>query len=313
MSLHLVTGGAGFIGSNIVKELLKRGETVRVFDNFATGRRSNLVSVQDQIELIEGDLRNYHNVLDAVEGVDYIYHQAALPSVPRSIKDPITSTEVGANGTVHVLEAARRFHVKRVMFASSSSVYGDAPEREKVETLKTNPKSPYAIGKLAAENFCQVYFKLYGLETVAIRYFNVFGGNQDPNSQYAAVIPKFIRLMASGQRPTIYGDGSTARDFTYVGNVVRANLAASVAPNAAGEVINVACGESFTLNDMVGGINKVLGTGIVPFYEDFRPGDIHFSLADIGKAKTLLGYEPKITFFDGLALAIEEMKRNGEI
>lgn len=314
MAFHLVTGGGGFIGSNIVKELLKRGEKVRVLDNFSTGRRENLLPILSDIELIEGDIRSYHTVLDALDGVEYIYHQAALPSVPRSISDPITSNDVNISGTLNLLDVARRSKtIKRIVFASSSSVYGDAPEPKKVETLIPRPLSPYAVNKLCDEYYCQVFYKLYGLETVVIRYFNVFGGNQDPNSPYSAVIPKFIRLMKRGESPTIYGDGSTSRDFTYVQNVVWANLAAATAPNVAGEVVNIACGESYSLNELVEGINEALNTKIQPIYTDFRKGDIKFSLADISKAKSLLNYRVLIPFREGLKLTVEEMLQRKDV
>lgn len=314
MSLHLVTGGGGFIGSNIVKELIHRGEEVRVLDNFATGRRQNLLPILDKIELVEGDLRSYHTVLEALEGVHYIYHQAALPSVPRSIRDPLTSNEVNINGTLNLLDVARRSStINRIVLASSSSVYGDAPEPMKVETLPPRPLSPYAVNKLCDEYYFQVFYQLYGLETVVIRYFNVFGGNQDPNSQYSAVIPKFIRLMKNGESPTIYGDGTTSRDFTYVQNVVWANLAAATSKDAVGQIMNVACGESYSLNDLIDGINAALGTEIKPIYTDFRKGDIKYSLADIRKAKQFLGYEVLVPFREGLKLTVAEMLQRNDV
>lgn len=302
MPTYLVTGGAGFIGSNIVKELLQRGEKVRVLDNFSTGKRENLLEFNGNpnLEVIEGDLRSFHIVRDAVRGCDYVLHQGALPSVPRSIKDPITSNEVNINGTLNVLEAAREFGVKRVVFASSSSVYGNSEILPKVETMPVAPLSPYALTKYAGERYCQIYYSLYGLETVSLRYFNVFGPNQDPTSQYSAVIPKFIKLMKEGKRPVIYGDGTQSRDFTYVSNNVEANILACTAPGIAGEVFNIACGERYTLLDLVDAINQILGTHIEPIFQPERPGDVKHSLAGIEKARKELGFDVITTFNDGL-------------
>ncbi|MEW6135594.1 MAG: SDR family oxidoreductase [Firmicutes bacterium] len=299
---YLVTGGAGFIGSNIVKELLERGEQVRVLDNFSTGKRENLLPFMGNpnLEVIEGDLRSFHIVRDAVRGCDYILHQGALPSVPRSIKDPITSNEVNINGTLHILEAAREFGVKRVVFASSSSVYGNSESLPKVETMPVAPLSPYALTKYSGERYCQIFHELYGLETVALRYFNVFGPNQDPTSQYSAVIPKFIKLIKEGKRPVIYGDGTQSRDFTFVSNNVEANLLACTAPGVAGEVFNIACGERYTLLDLVNTINEILGTQVEPIFQPPRPGDVRHSLAGIEKAKQKLGFEVKVKFREGL-------------
>lgn len=299
---YLVTGGAGFIGSNIVKELLERGEKVRVLDNFSTGKRENLLPFNGNpnLEVIEGDLRSFHIVRDAVRGCDYILHQGALPSVPRSIKDPITSNEVNINGTLHILEAAREFGIKRVVFASSSSVYGNSDTLPKVETMPVAPLSPYALTKYAGERYCQVFHALYGVETVALRYFNVFGPNQDPTSQYSAVIPKFIKMIKEGRRPVIYGDGTQSRDFTYVSNNVEANLLACTAPDVAGEVFNIACGERYTLLDLVHTINEILGTRVEPLFEPPRPGDVKHSLAGIEKARQKLGFEVKVKFREGL-------------
>lgn len=304
---YLVTGGAGFIGSNIVKELLERGEKVRVLDNFSTGKRENLLPFNGNpnLEVIEGDLRSFHIVRDAVRGCDYILHQGALPSVPRSIKDPITSNEVNINGTLHILEAAREFGIKRVVFASSSSVYGNSDTLPKVETMPVAPLSPYALTKYAGERYCQIFHELYRLETVALRYFNVFGPNQDPTSQYSAVIPKFIKLMKEGKQPIIYGDGTQSRDFTYVSNNVEANLLACTQPGIAGEVFNIACGERYTLLELVEAINEILGTKIQPKFLPERPGDVKHSLAEISKAKTLLGFDVKVKFVDGLESLIK--------
>jgi nucleoside-diphosphate-sugar epimerase len=306
MSKYLVTGGAGFIGSNIVKELLSRGEQVRVLDNYSTGKRDNLFPFKDNrdLEIFEGDLRSFHIVRDAVKGVDYVLHQGALPSVPRSIKDPITTNDVNINGTLNVLEASKEFGVKRVVFASSSSVYGNSETMPKVETMPVAPLSPYALTKYAGERYCQIYFQLYGLETVCLRYFNVFGPNQDPTSQYSAVIPKFIKMMKEGIRPVIYGDGSQSRDFTYVSNNVEANILACTVPGIGGEVFNIACGERYTLTDLVDSINLLIGKKIEPVFHDIRPGDVKHSLAGIKKAKDIIDFKVKVTFTQGIRLLI---------
>jgi nucleoside-diphosphate-sugar epimerase len=302
MSLYLVTGGAGFIGSNIVKELITRKQRVRVLDNFSTGKRENLDPFREHpdFEIIEGDLRSFHIVRDSVKGVDYILHQGALPSVPRSVKDPITTNEVNINGTLNVLEAAREFHVKRVVFASSSSIYGNSENLPKDESMQIAPLSPYALTKYAGERYCQIFYKLYGIETVALRYFNVFGPNQDPTSQYSAVIPKFINLIRTGCRPVIYGDGSQSRDFTYVSNNVNANLLACTKPGIGGEVFNIACGESYTLMDLVNSINKLFNSNVEPIFENTRLGDIKHSLASIKKAEEKLKYTVTTGFMEGM-------------
>lgn len=305
MTRYLVTGGAGFIGSNIVEELLKKGEFVRVLDNFSTGRRSNLEPFKNDIDLIEGDIRSYHVVQKACQGIDFVLHQAALPSVPRSIFDPITSNEVNVNGTLNILHAAKECKVKRVIYASSSSVYGDNPKSPKSEDFTPNPKSPYAVSKLTGEYYCKVFYQIYGLETVSLRYFNVFGLRQDPNSQYAAVIPKFLKMLKNGQSPTINGDGTQSRDFTFVKNNVEANIIACTAPNAAGKVFNIACGESYSLNQLVEMLNTILGTNIEPIYGPERSGDVKHSLADIQKAKEDLNYRPLIMFKEGLKILVD--------
>lgn len=304
---YLVTGGAGFIGSNIVQELLRQGKEVRVLDNFATGKRENILPLLKNplLSLFEGDLRSFHIVRAAVKGVDYILHQGALPSVPRSITDPITSNDVNILGTLNLLEAAREFGVKRVICASSSSIYGNSESLPKVEEMPVNPMSPYALTKYAQERYCQVFYQLYGLETVSLRYFNVFGPNQDPSSQYSAVIPKFIRLIQQDREPIIYGDGTQSRDFTYVENNVWANIQACTAPKAAGEVINVACGERYTLLDLVQMINSILGKDIQPRFEPERPGDVKHSQAGIEKALELLDYEVRVDFREGLERTID--------
>jgi nucleoside-diphosphate-sugar epimerase len=298
----LVTGGAGFIGSNLALALLARGHDVRLLDNFSTGHRANLEPLD--AEVVEGDLRSYERVAAAVGGVDVVFHQGALPSVPRSIQDPLTSTAVNVEGTLNVLLAARDAGVRRVVFASSSSVYGDAPGMPRRESQPLAPLAPYAVSKLAAEQYCMVANRVYGVETVALRYFNVFGERQDPLSGYAAVIPKFIRMMLDGQRPTIFGDGQTSRDFTHVENVVEANLAAAVEPAAAGRVMNIAVGSSHTLNDLVSTLQGLVDSELEPEYGPPRPGDVSESLADVSLARKLLGYEPRIGFEEGLQRTI---------
>ena len=307
MSFYLVTGGAGFIGSNIVKELLKRGEKVRVLDNFATGKRDNLNPFRSNpnFDIVEGDLRSFHIVRSAIRGVDFVLHQGALPSVPRSINDPITTNDVNILGTLNILEAAKEFGVKRVVCASSSSVYGNSEKLPKEENMQISPLSPYAITKYAQERYCQVYYQIYRLETVCLRYFNVFGPNQDPSSQYSAVIPKFINMIHDGIRPVIFGDGSQSRDFTYVDNNVEANILACTAQNAPGETFNIACGERYTLIDLVDEINKMLGTNVQPLFNETRTGDVKHSLASIEKAKNILGFNVKTDFKSGLKKTIE--------
>ena len=304
---YLITGGAGFIGSNIVGELLKRGELVTVLDNFSTGRRTNLNEFLNHanLEIIEGDLRSFHIVRQAVKGVDFVLHQGALPSVPRSINDPITSNDVNILGTLNILEAAKEFGVKRVVLASSSSVYGNNPTLPKEEGMSVSPLSPYAVSKYAAERYGQVFYQIYSLETVALRYFNVFGPNQDPTSHYSAVIPKFIKLIMNNEEPVIYGDGKQSRDFTFVQNNINANLLACTAPDVAGEVFNIACGERYTLIDLINGINKILGKNIEPKFFEERAGDVKHSLADISKAKDILGYTAETDFYTGLEMTVE--------
>ena len=303
----LITGGAGFIGSNITKVLLEKGADVRVLDNFITGRKINIEPFlnDNKFELIEGDLRDFSDVRKAVEGIDYILHQGALPSVPRSLKDPITTNNINILGTLNVLMAAKEAGIKRVVYASSSSVYGNSKTLPKKEDMPVNPLSPYALSKYTGERYCQIFYQIYGLETVCLRYFNVFGPNQDPTSQYAAVIPKFIDIMKKDGRPTIYGDGSQSRDFTYVENVVQANLLSCEAEEAAGEVFNIAYGKSFSLLQLVDFINKNLSKDIKPEFTESRSGDVKHSLASTEKAKDKLGYEPKIDFEQGLEKLIK--------
>jgi len=309
MTLYLVTGGAGFIGSHIVEELVARGSRVRVLDDFSTGRRSNLGPWLDRIELIEADIRDIAAVRAAMAGVTFVLHQAALPSVPRSVQDPVTSNEVNVTGTVNVLWAAKEAGVKRVVYAASSSCYGNVKVDVKHEGLKPEPASPYAVSKLAGEHYCRAFHDVYGLETVALRYFNVFGPRQDPDSPYAAVIPLFITRMLRGAAPVINGDGTQTRDFTYVKNVANANLLACAAPSAAaGQSMNVACGTRHSLLTLVEGINALLGTRIAPEFGPARPGDVMHSCADISLAKRLIGYEPGLPFEHGLAETINSLR-----
>jgi nucleoside-diphosphate-sugar epimerase len=300
---YLVTGGAGFIGSNLVEALLERGHAVRVLDNFSTGKRENLAAFVDDIDLVEGDLTDPADVRRAANGIDVVLHEGAIPSVPRSIEDPITSNKANVTGTLNLLVAARDAGVRRVVYASSSSVYGDqAVDRAKVETMLPMPISPYAVDKLSGEHYCQVFHAAYGLETVALRYFNVFGPRQDPSSTYAAVIPKFITALLRGEAPTVYGDGEQTRDFTYVGNVVEGNLLAATAPaeKAAGQVMNLATGDQTSLNELVDLLREFTGCDVAPVYLDPRPGDIKHSLADVSKAGERLGYETIVPFREGL-------------
>ena len=263
---YLITGGGGFIGSNIVRELILRGEAVRVLDNFSTGRHENLIQVLDDVDLVKGDLRDLDTCRGAVQGVDYVLHQGAVSSVQRSVDDPFASSDANVRGTLNVLVAARDAGVKRVVYASLSSVYGDSPTLPKREDMATRPMSPYATSKLAGEHYCRVFPDVYGLETVSLRYFNVFGPRQDPNSQYSAVIPLFIKAMLSGEPPTIYGDGLQSRDFTYVQNNVEANILAATAPGVSGRVFNIACGRRYTLLDLVAMLNNILWTSIEPVF-----------------------------------------------
>jgi len=305
LALYLVTGGAGFIGSNTAEQLVKRGEEVRILDNFSTGKKENIVKFKDSIELIEGDLRDLEIVKRAMVGVDFVLHQGALPSVQRSIEDPLTTNKVNILGTLNVLLAAREAKVKRVVHASSSSVYGDTPTLPKKEVMKTSPRSPYAVSELIGEEYCRIYYTIYGLETVSLRYFNVFGPRQDPSSQYAAVIPKFITLMLRGESPPIYGDGEQSRDFTFVDNVVKANLKACEAKEAPGGVFNIACGKSVTINELLQRLNGILETRIKPTYQSPRKGDVRHSLADISQARKTLHYSPEIGFAAGLEKTVQ--------
>ena len=296
----LVTGGAGFIGSNIVRALLARGDDVRVLDNFSTGSRTNLAGLEHDVDLVEGDLRSYERVHAAVRGAEVVFHEGALPSVPRSVQDPLTTTAVNVEGTLNVLLAARDEGVRRVVNASSSSVYGNAGELPKVESQAPDPISPYAVAKLAAERFCTSFSRVYALESVSLRYFNVFGPRQDPASQYAAVVPRFIRAIAAGGPVTIYGDGEQSRDFTYVDNVVSANLLGADAAAAHGEILNVATGGSITVNALADAIGNLLGSPVEKIYEPARKADVRASWADLAEARRVLGYEPQVAFEEGL-------------
>ncbi|MEN6426590.1 MAG: SDR family oxidoreductase [Phycisphaerales bacterium] len=310
MDKFLVTGGAGFIGSNICKRLVAEGCFVRVLDNLLTGKRSNLVPILDKIEFIEADMGEPEVARAAMQGIDGVFHEGALPSVPRSVDDPVSSHRHCVDATFALLVAARDAGVKRFVYAASSSAYGDTPTSPKVETIRPDPLSPYAVGKLVGEYYCSVFAKVYGLETVCLRYFNVFGPQQDPASQYAAAIPAFITAILKNLPPTIYGDGEQSRDFTYIDNVVHANLLAARAKKTAGEVVNVACGEAVTVNAIIGMINRLLGKSVKPIYAPARAGDIKHSLADITAARKLIGFEPIVLFRDGLERSIDWYRRN---
>jgi nucleoside-diphosphate-sugar epimerase len=299
MAHYLVTGGAGFIGSHLVEELVRRGESVRVVDSLITGKRGNLAHLRE-VEFIQGDLADLEVARRAVGGVDYVLHQAAIPSVPRSVQDPITSNRANIDASLNVLVAARDAKVKRLVYAGSSSAYGDTPTLPKVETMPTAPLSPYALQKLVVEQYARMFTDLYGLETVTIRYFNVFGPRQDPSSPYSGVISLFISALCEGRQPTIFGDGEHTRDFTYVANVVDGVLRACHAPGASGEVINVATGGRISLNHLFRTVRDLVGARAEPNYAAPRPGDVRDSQADISKARRLLGYEPLVAFEEGL-------------
>jgi nucleoside-diphosphate-sugar epimerase len=304
MASYLVTGGAGFIGSHLTEELVRRGERVRVVDSLITGKRRNLAHIPG-VDFIEGDLADLAVAKRAVDGIDFVLHQAAIPSVPRSVQDPITSNTANIDASLNLLVAARDAGVKRVVYAGSSSAYGDAATLPKVETMPTAPLSPYALQKLVAEQYCQMFTRLYGLETVTIRYFNVFGPRQDPSSPYSGVISLFISALCEGRRPTIYGDGGHTRDFTYVANVVDGVLRACGARDASGEVINVATGGRVSLKQLFQTISDLVGAQVEPIYADPRPGDVRDSQADIEKARRLLGYTPTVNFDEGLRKTVE--------
>ena len=305
MALYVVTGGGGFIGSHIVEELLRRKQDVKVIDNFSTGKRENIREFEKHIEVVEADLAEVPGLGGLVRGADYVIHQAAIPSVPKSIVDPLKSHHANVDATLRLLLACRDAGVRRVVYASSSSLYGDSPTLPKHEGMPPNPLSPYGAQKLFGEMYCQVFTKAYGLETVSLRYFNVFGPKQDPTSQYSGVLALFIPAVLKGRRPTIYGDGLQSRDFTYVQNVVDANLLACTAPGVQGEVFNIACGDRITVNSMLQQINAITGNDIAPIYAEPRAGDIKHSQADVTKAEERLNYKAQVSFEEGLRRTIE--------
>ena len=305
MTSYLVTGGAGFIGSNLVDELLRREHRVRVLDNLSTGRPENLAAVRERIDFFNADICDLETIRPCFAGVDYVIHLAALPSVPRSVADPISANRVNIEGTLNVLLAAREAGVKRVVFAASSAAYGDNPILPRVESHEPRPMSPYALTKVAGEYYCQIFTRLYGVEAVALRYFNIFGPRQNPHSQYSGVLSKFIAAYIEGTTPTIFGDGEQSRDFTYIDNVVDATLRACTAPNAPGRAINVGVGGRFTLNQTIALLNQIFGKQVTPRYDPPRSGDVLHSQADISLARQLLGYEPKVPYEQGLRKTVE--------
>jgi nucleoside-diphosphate-sugar epimerase len=312
MSTVLVTGGAGFIGSHLTEALLREGHRVRVLDDFSTGKRGNLIFDDEypSLEIIEGDIRHLAICQRAMKGIEYVFHEAALPSVQRSVEDPLGSNAVNVGGTLNILFAAREEKAKRVIYASSSSIYGDTPTLPKHEEMPSNPLSPYALQKYIGEQYCRLFYQLYGLQTVSLRYFNIFGPRQDPNSIYSAVIPKFIDALLQGSPPIIFGDGEQSRDFTYIENVVQANLLAMSAEHLPGEAINIACAERTSLNQLVNVLKKILGSKVSPVYEEPRKGDVRHSLADIRKGKDILNYEPKVGVALGLKKTVEFFQKS---
>jgi nucleoside-diphosphate-sugar epimerase len=309
MTTFLVTGGAGFIGSSLAEALLAQGDTVRILDDFSSGRRSNLETLRGKLDLVEGTIVDEPTVRRAMEGVEIVFHEAAIPSVPRSVETPQASMLANVQGTTVVLDVARRSGVRRVVFAASSSAYGDTPTLPKIETMTPQPKSPYAISKLAGEQLMACFASLYGLETVSLRYFNVFGPRQDPTSQYAAVIPNFVTAALAGERPTVFGDGEQTRDFCFIENVVRANIQAATTPKKlAGEVVNIACGERISLNQLLAIIGEEVGKKVEATYGPTRAGDVRDSLASIDAAHELFGFDPKIKVREGLKKTIAAMQ-----
>jgi nucleoside-diphosphate-sugar epimerase len=310
MSTYVVTGGAGFIGSHIAEALLSQNHTVRIVDNFSTGKEANIASFRKDLEVFTLDIADGSGLSDAFRGADYVIHEAAIPSVPQSMIDPVGSNRANVDGTLHVLVAARDAGVKRLVYASSSALYGDSPALPKHEEMMPAPMSPYGGQKLFAEIYCQVFWRAYQFETVALRYFNVFGPRQDPTSQYSGVLAKFIPAVLEGRQPTIYGDGTQSRDFTYVANVVEANLLACTTPGIAGEAFNAACGDRITVNSMLDHVNKLAGKNIAAIYAPVRTGDILHSQADVSKARRMMGYEAKTTFEEGLRHTVEWYREN---
>lgn len=301
----LVTGGAGFIGSHLVSRLIRDGHQVRVLDNFSTGARANLAGLGDSVDLVEGDIQSYERAHNAVQDCEVVFHQAALPSVPRSIQDPLTSNAVNVTGTLNILLASRDSGVRRVVFASSSSIYGADQTLPKREDRAPMPIAPYAVAKLAGEGYCRSFSEVYGLETVSLRYFNVFGPRQDPLSQYAAVIPRFITALLEGETPVVFGDGEQSRDFTYIDNVIEANLLAAEAVDVSGQTFNVACGQRISLNHLLEELRDIIGTDVEASHLEPRPGDVRHSLADISRAQEQLGYRPVVEFDEGLRRTVE--------
>ena len=311
MAKILVTGGAGFIGSNLIEALLRQGHQVRVLDNFSTGKRENLVfdEAYPWFEIMEGDIRDLPFCQKAIKGIEFVFHQAALPSVQRSVEDPLTSNSVNVGGTLNVLLAARDAGVRRLIYASSSSVYGDTPTLPKREAMPTNPLSPYALHKYIGEQYCRLFFQLYGLETVSLRYFNIFGPKQDLTSIYSAVIPKFIDALLEGRSPIIFGDGEQSRDFTYIDNAVQANLLTMTQEHLHGETINIACGRRTSVNQLLNFLKSMMGSKVFPIYQEPRRGDVRDSLADIQKGKEILNYEPQVEIEAGLKKTVDYFQR----
>ncbi len=311
MANFLITGGAGFIGSNLVQALLNRGDNVRVLDNFSTGKRENLDfpglprNLVANLEVMEGDIADLSTCHKATDGTDYVLHQAAIPSVPRSIALPLESNRANIDGTLNLLVAARDAGAKRLVFASSSAVYGNSPGFPREETIRPAPLSPYAVQKLTDEHYLRVFYELYGLETVSLRYFNVFGPHQDPNSEYAAVIPRFIKAFLTDTQPTVYGDGEQSRDFTYVDNIVHGNLLAVEAQDAPGKVMNLACGGQLTLNQLLALLRQVTGSDVEAVHTDPRPGDVRHSWADITLSEQVLNYKTQVPLEEGLRKAVD--------
>ncbi len=308
MARYLITGGAGFIGSHLARTLLSLGEEVVVLDDLSTGKRENLGDIMDRVKLIVGDICDIGRVKEAMEGIDYVFHQAAVVSVPRSIDEPVRTNEVNVDGTLNCLLVARDVKAKRFVFAASSSAYGDSPKLPKHEDMTPRPLSPYGVSKLVGEMYCRVFYEVYGLPTVSLRYFNIFGPYQDPHSQYAAVVPIFITRLLKGESPQVFGDGEQSRDFTYIDNAVQANLLATRSDKADGKTINVACGTQYTLNELAKNLKRLTGSDIDPTHDEPRAGDIKHSLGDISRASSLLGYSPKISFEEGLERTVAWFK-----